>query len=293
MQIAVVRARATMAMLTLVVFAGAALTTAPGADAKPKKKGQVVKVMTRNVFLGADLGPGLDAGTIGEFVQANGGILREVPKRTSRAAPGRSRPRSATRPDLVGLQEVAWWRINETASLDPIAEGPSASETRFNFLRLLMDEVNRGKQRYRVAVVQNEFDFEAPADENEVPDDGEIQDLPGTDLEDAELNGRLTMRDVILVRKSQQVKTKKPTGGHFANLLPVTVAGAVPIDVTRGWTRVEAKVGTGPWFSFTNTHFEAFDDETQTPSIRQLQATEPASPAGTRTRTGRPSSSAT
>ena len=37
-----------------------------------------------------------------------------------------------------------------------------------------MDKVNRGKQRYRVAVVQNEFDFEAPADENEIPDDGEI-----------------------------------------------------------------------------------------------------------------------
>ena len=281
MQIAVVRARITTATLTLVALAGVALTTAPGAEAKPKKKGQAVKVMTRNVFLGADLGPGLDAGSIGEFVQANGGILREV---TETDFPRRSRALAAEirnkKPDLVGLQEVAWWRINETASLAPIADGPSASETRFNFLRLLMDEVNRGKQRYRVAVVQNEFDFEAPADENEVPDDGEIQNLPGTGLEDAELNGRLTMRDVILVRKSKQVKTKRPTGGNFTNLLPVTVAGAVPIDVTRGWTRVEAKVGAGPWFSFTNTHFEAFDDETQTPSIRQLQATETGEPGG-------------
>ena len=275
MQIAVVRARATMATLTLVALAGVALTTAPGAEAKPKKKG-VVKVMTRNVFLGADLTPGLEAGSIGEFVQANGGILREV---TQTEFPRRSRALAAEirnkKPDLVGLQEVAWWRINETASLDPIANGPSASQTRFNFLQLLMDKL----KGYRVAVVQNEFDFEAPADENGIPDDGEITGA-GPDLDDAELNGRLTMRDVILVKRSKQVKTKNPTSGHFGNLLNVTVAGAVPIDVTRGWTRVEAKVGKGPWFSFTNTHFEAFDDETETPSIRQLQATETGEPGG-------------
>ena len=40
------------------------------------------------------------------------------------------------------------------------------------------------------------------------------------------------------------------------------------------------RCGKGPWFSFTNTHFEAFDDETETPSIRQLQATELGQPDG-------------
>jgi len=275
--------RRTRRAIALVVGAAVALTVfavPAGADAKPKKKGQVVKVMTRNLFLGADLGPGLEADSIGEFVQANGEILREV---TETDFPRRSRALAAEirdkNPDLVGLQEVAWWRINETASLSPINDGPSASQNRFNFLKLLMDKVNRGKKRYKVAVVQEEFDFEAPADENEVPDDGEIMDA-GPDLDDAELNGRLTMRDVILVKRSKNVKIKNPRGGHFANLLEVTVAGAVPIDVTRGWTRVEAKVGKGPWFSFTNTHFEAFDDETEIPSIRQLQATETGGPGG-------------
>ena len=130
MQLAVAPVRATIAMLTLLVCAGAVLVTAPGADAKPKKKGQVVKVMTRNVFLGADLTPGLEAGSIGEFVDANGGILREVTEtdfpRRSKALANEIRDKA---PDVVGLQEVAWWRINETASLDPIAEGPSASRT--------------------------------------------------------------------------------------------------------------------------------------------------------------------
>ena len=227
-------------------------------------------------------------------MQANGGILSEV---TETDFPRRSRALAAEirdkKPDMVGLQEVAWWRINETASLDPINDGPSASETRFNFLQLLMDEVNRGKQRYRVAVVQNEFDFEAPADENEVPDDGEIQNLPGPGLEDAELNGRLTMRDVILVRKSKQVKTRNPTGGNFANLLPVTVAGAVPIDVTRGWTRVEAKVGRAHGSRSRTPISRRSTTRPRRPRSASSRPPRPASPAGTRTRTGRPSSSAT
>ena len=66
-----------------------------------------------------------------------------------------------------------------------------------------MDEVNRGKKRYTVAFIQKEFDFEAPADENQVPDDGEITNA-GPDVDDAELNGRLTMRDAILVREVEE-----------------------------------------------------------------------------------------
>jgi len=274
------RARRALAIVVGAAVAATAFAVPAGADAKPKKKGQVVKVMTRNVFLGADLGPGLAAGSIPEFIEANGGILREV---TETDFPRRSRALAAEirdkKPDLVGLQEVALWRTATPANLNFLNPdvGPTADTVRYDFLELLMDKVNRGdKKRYKVAVVQNEFDFEAPADENEVPDDGAL-DPP---FEDAELNGRLTMRDVILVKRSKRVKFKRPRGGHFANLLEVTVAGALPVPVTRGWTRVEARVGKGPWFSFTNTHFEAFDDETETPSIRQLQATETGEPDG-------------
>ena len=258
------------------------------ADAKPKKKGQVVKVMTRNIFLGADLSPALNAGSPSEFIPANGEILNEVDFTTfpsrSRALAAEIRAKS---PDLVGLQEVALWREDPTASLDPVfppgggPPQPQATIERYDFLELLMNKLNRRKKRYEVAVVQKEFDFEAPADENGRPDDGEIPDTPGVpELNDAELNGRLTMRDVIIVKKADRIRTKRARGGHFENLLEVTVGGVVTIPVTRGWTRVEAKVGRGPWFSFTNTHFEAFDDETQTPSIRQLQATEIGEPGG-------------
>jgi endonuclease/exonuclease/phosphatase family metal-dependent hydrolase len=265
--------------------ATAALALPLAAEGKPKKKAVPVKVMTRNIFLGADLTPGLEAPNPAAFFEANGEILREVDETDfPRRAPALAREIRKKKPDLVGLQEVALWRTGP-ASLDPIAEGPSATDVEHDFLDLLLDEVNRGKKRYRVAVMQPEFDFEAPANENGVPDDGP----PGSPfglLDDTELNGRLTMRDVILVRKNRKrakakIKVKNPIAGHFDNLLVVEVAGAVPVDVTRGWTAVDATVKKGKGkkqvkrkFRFFNTHFEAFDDETETPSIRQLQAQE-------------------
>jgi endonuclease/exonuclease/phosphatase family metal-dependent hydrolase len=287
MQIVLAPVRATVALLTLLLVATAILATAPGADAKPKKA-TVAKVMTRNLFLGADLSPALNAGSISEFIPANGEILNEVDltafRTRSRALADEIRAKS---PDFVGLQEVALWREDPVASIDPVfppgggPPQPRATIVREDFLDLLMARLNRGENRYKVAMVQKEFDFEAPGDENGVPDDGEIADVPGVpEVNDAELNGRLTMRDAILVKKSKRVKFRKPTGGNFANLLEVTVGGVVTIPVTRGWTQVEAKVGSGPWFTFTNTHFEAFDDETQSPSIRQLQAREIGQPGG-------------
>ena len=231
--------------------------------------------MTRNLFLGADLTPAIEAADFEDFIEKNGGILREV---MLTDFPRRARALAAEirneRPDLVGLQEVALWRTATPANLGGVSE-PAATDVRVDFLKELMERINQRKRLYKVAVVQNEFDFEAPADENDVDGDGELPDP----FDDAELNGRLTMRDAILVRRSDDVRFKRPRSGNFENLLELSVA-SVPVTVERGWTRIEAKVGDSPWFSFTNTHLEAFDDETETPSIRQLQATEVGGPDG-------------
>src|SRR3954469_7300453 len=70
------RAWAVAALASLVALAG--LAAAPGADAKKKPKTVPVKVMTRNLFLGADLGPALNSTGAQDFIHANGEILREV-----------------------------------------------------------------------------------------------------------------------------------------------------------------------------------------------------------------------
>ena len=266
----------------------ASLFVPMAAQAKSKKSINV-KVMTRNLFLGADLSPAINADGIGEFLEANGGILREVdetdfPRRSGLLADEIKKKK----PDLVGLQEVALWRSAPPCVTPALTGVPSATEVEYDWLDLLMDKLNRNKKLYKVAVVQNEFDFEAPADKNQAPDDGPppggLESCnPGNVIGDAEVNGRLTMRDAILVRKDSKVKVKNETGGNFENLLVVRVANAVDVPVTRGWTAVDAvaKKGKGKKkvkkkFRFINTHFEAFDDETEIPSIRSLQAQEMA-----------------
>jgi hypothetical protein len=233
-------------------------------------QGHVANVMTRNLYLGADLTPAIQAPTLPQFVQANGQILREV---TANNFPLRAKGLASeilkAKPDLVGLQEVALWRTGPP-SLTPVATGtPTATTVRYDYLAELLAELNRGPDRYEVVVVQNEFDLEAPGDENGVAGDG-----PNPAIADAEINGRLTMRDVILARTSGGVHTKNPQSANFATNLVVPVAG-VPITVKRGWTATDAKVRGSGWFRFVNTHLEAFH-----PLIRQAQAAELVAPTG-------------
>jgi endonuclease/exonuclease/phosphatase family metal-dependent hydrolase len=236
----------------------------PGAAAADSGQGRTVKVMTRNLYLGANLTPALTATTLPGFVNANGGILRSV---TATDFPLRSRALAdeirEKDPDLVGLQEVALWRTGPP-SLAPVLTGtPTATDVRYDFLDLLLDQVNRGPGKgYEVAVVQEEFDLEAPANENNVAGDGPAP------IVDAEINGRLTMRDVILVRHGHGIKVTDSDGDNFDDLLQLNIVG-VPLAIERGWTSVDAKVRGSGRFRFVNTHLEAFH-----PVIRRLQAEE-------------------
>lgn len=242
-------------------------------------RGHEVKVMTRNLYLGADLGPPIGAKSVGEFTELNGQVLREV---TANDFPVRAKGLAQEilkkKPDLVGLQEVALWRTGPP-SLEPLlnsAATPSATTVRYDYLKELLAQLNKGKGKpqYRVAVSQDEFDFEAPADENGVPGDG-----PNGAIPNAEVNGRLTMRDVILVRNGAGVAFKHPKAGHFANLLTETISG-VKVTVTRGWVAIDAKVRGSHLFRFVDTHLEAFDPASEVPSIRARQAAELVAPGG-------------
>ena len=99
----------------------------------------------------------------------------------------------------------------------------------------------------------------------------------------------LTMRDVILVRQNAGIKVRKPSQGTFPTLLRVNVAG-ITVDVTRGWTALEAKVRGGNWFKFVNLHHEAFDSSNSNTTnqgstvgqgqIREAQAKSLIAPGG-------------
>jgi hypothetical protein len=218
-----------------------------------------VNVMTRNLYLGADLTPAILAGSLKTFVAATGKILRDVTHNDfPTRAEGLADEILEKEPDLVGMQEVALWRT-APVNFEVLTKGPSATTVRYDFLEELLDELNSEGQEYEAVVVQNQFDLEAPADED---------NNFGTGPEGADINGRLTMRDVILAKSGSGVVTSNPKGANFKSLLVLPVLGN-PLTIRRGWTSVDATVRGSRPFHFVNTHLEAFH-----PVIRAQQAEE-------------------
>jgi endonuclease/exonuclease/phosphatase family metal-dependent hydrolase len=247
--------RPKLTLLITVLVTALAIPAAAHAKTNPK-----ITVMTRNVFLGADLGPAINAPTLPQAVDGAGVIWNELQstKFAERAVP-LAREIKRSRADLVGLQEVALWRIQTPSDLGapPSGVGAPATQVSQDFLAILRAELGRS---YRVVAVQNEFDAELPVDANQT-------DEPGS-FNGADFDARLTMRDVILVRRGSKVKLGKTRKGHFDTRYEPNVGGVV-IPVDRGWVSVEGTL-RGHKFRFVNTHLEAFGD----PTIREAQAKE-------------------
>jgi endonuclease/exonuclease/phosphatase family metal-dependent hydrolase len=252
------------------------------ADAKKKGKGgQKVTVMTRNVFLGADLGPALEASDIPSAIDGAGQIWNEFQstKFPERAVP-LAREIKESKADLVGLQEVATW-FKQTPSdggappISPIAGATPATDVEQDFLALLEQELKNVGAKYRVVRVQEEFSGELPVDEDQNDATG-TGPLAGFG---ADFDARLLMHDVILAKKGTKVKLGATNAGHFTTRFQPSISG-VEIPVDRGWVSVEAKVkgkskkkgkkAAASKFRFINTHLEAFGD----PTIREAQANE-------------------
>ena len=218
-----------LALLTALAAVLAIPSAATAAPLPSPPNGSVVTVMSRNLYLGADLGPAIGADNVCEAIDAGGQILNDV---DASDFPARAKLLAAeiasAKPDLVGLQEVALWRFQPNSDFT----GSPATTVRYDFLQLLLDEMAARGANYSVAVVQDEFDQELPADR-----DG--SDATNEFICGADEDGRLTMRDAILVRNDRDIQVSNPQSGQFDELYEVVLGGAIPIDVERGWTSLE------------------------------------------------------
>jgi endonuclease/exonuclease/phosphatase family metal-dependent hydrolase len=201
----------------------------------------VLKVMTRNLYLGADLGPVLAVTSFGELVQEVGTAWAKVqatdfPVRAEALAD----EIAWFDPHVVGLQEVELWR-SQIPGDGPVS---AAATVEFDFLELLLDALAaRGSHYEPVAVVTN-FDLEAPR--LDVTSPNFLQDI------------RLTDRDVILARTdlpSSVFSVSNGQGARFAANL--SIAGPVlgEVVLSRGWTAVDATI-QGRTVRIVNTHLE-------------------------------------
>jgi endonuclease/exonuclease/phosphatase family metal-dependent hydrolase len=225
--------RATRILLALVLTLAVA---APAAQAQPKKPKKVnVTVMTRNIYLGGNIFHPIGSPDLDTFKQKTSELWAEVQKTDfvgTRAAL-LAREVKRTKPDLVGLQEVAIWRRSSDGQSD--GNATPAKQVVYDFLKTFRRELVRLGLKYSVGVVQREADIEAPL--------REAYDV------------RLTMHDVILVKKRPDLKiTKRLSKNYEADIGVPTPAGTLTSN--RGWTAVDGKL-KGKKFRFVNTHLEA------------------------------------
>ncbi len=227
-------------MLMLALAATMLLPAAASAgSSRSKPKTADVTVMTRNLYLGADIIKLATAANRDDFEQQAAALFQTVRQTdfSSRSALIADEIRR-TKPDIVGLQEVALWR----KGADGVKDGSAtpATEVVYDWLVDLNRELKERKLRYRVVRTQDQFDFEGPT-------------ALGHDI-------RFTQRDAVLVKIDRNVKYRGVRSGNFkAGLqVPLNAIGQTA-DVNRGYVRLDATV-RGAKFRFVNTHLEAYNE---------------------------------
>ncbi len=207
-----------------------------------------VSVMTRNLYLGGDITRPLAAtqGLSGvpaliAFGQANHGLRATVDATNFPARAKLLADEIAARdPDLIGLQEVALWR-HGPMQLDQLGVA-NATTVDYDFLAILRSALAARGLRYDVVHVQPESDVEGPA----------FAAFPGDPTSRDE---RLTMRDAILKRSSNDIKIEASGGNQYASRISVPIGGTV-FTFIRGYNWADVRAGSER-FRFVNTHLES------------------------------------
>jgi endonuclease/exonuclease/phosphatase family metal-dependent hydrolase len=213
------------------------------AEAKRPIEPSQPTVMTRNLYLGALLDPAIAAPDAPSAYTAIGDIYKHVQDMNFNArAELLANEIEANDPDLIGLQEVTHWMR------DDVVDGPTtqATETVYDYLDLLMKELDSRGLNYSVAVSQNEADLEFPADTS---GDGS-----------PDFDARMLMRDVILAKEGVKV-TATGHGNYSSNAFASTAAFGT-VTILRGYTWADVRINNtdarGKKFRFVNTHLESF-----------------------------------
>jgi endonuclease/exonuclease/phosphatase family metal-dependent hydrolase len=227
--------------ISLFVFLGILCVLPLSARERDGRSSDTIKVMTQNLYIGADLLRVVNAGGLEDIPVAVAETLQIIqqtnfPERAKAIAEEIKR----LKPDVIGLQEVTLLRTQfpgDFLSGNPIA----AEDVMYDYLDILLAALRKQGLHYQVAAIVQNADVEVPAfagvDENGIP---------------LFMDVRLTDHDVILARKS--IKTKNPLAQNYQINLQIPIDSFV-IEFTRGYTAIDAKV-RGQWYRVANTHLE-------------------------------------
>jgi endonuclease/exonuclease/phosphatase family metal-dependent hydrolase len=263
------RSRLLAAMSATVVGIGLLAVPLSSAEAAARP-GKPLTVMTRNLYLGADINrPVVAAAT----AQAQGKTAQEIlvalanATHTTRAivdrtdftarAPLLADEIAHARPDLVGMQEVSLWR---SGPLDLAHVGvPDATHVDYDFLQILLDELAARGLDYEAVQIGNRADVEAPSFTG--------SPFTGTMSGDA-VDVRLTMRDVVLMHVEDGLSVlDEDQAVYDVNLVVPLLGNTISFD--RGYQWVDVRAGAQR-FRFVNSHFEAFSSDIAYAQAAQL-----------------------
>ncbi len=198
-----------------------------------------ITVMSRNLYLGADLDPIISAQNPNQvpFIAAQAWatiVASNFPQRAQALAD----EIAATQPDLIGLQEATVYRRQSPSDFVLGNRSLNATVVAYDFVALLLAALAERGLDYQVASIVRNSDIELPIFTGQGP-------LPFDDI-------RYTDSDVILARAG--VETSNPVARNYDAFVPLSVGG-LPLRGLRGWTAVDAVVN-GQTIRFANTHLE-------------------------------------
>ena len=214
---------------------------APTTESCPRE----LTVMSRNLYLGADLAPAMGAVMSGDPIQIIAAVSQLWAGVQATNFPERAVALAgeieAVQPALIGMQEVTLFRSG------PVGDPAPAETVQLDYLQLLLNALEGRGLHYAPVVVTQEFDAELPG----FLAPGVLQDM------------RLTDRDVILARTdlpSWQMSLSNVQEGHFVTnvQLPIGESGEV-FTLLRGWNSVDVQL-LGQDLRFLNAHVETPDN---------------------------------
>ena len=217
------------------------------ASATGAKTPVTVTVMTRNLYLGANLDAIVQARSAPEaFIAVERGWsdvqTNDFPTRARAIA----REIATVKPDVVGLQELALYRTQTPPDLS----STPATTVALDYVRELRSALAARRLKYRFVGIGSWTDAELPAG------------YP------AKMDIRMTLRDGVLVRVDRRLKVRRVGKTQYATTTSLfggfvtAKRGHVYADLTKAGRR----------FRFITTHLESFSDASQVAQGQELAA---------------------
>ena len=169
-------------------------------------------------------------------------------RRRQRPDPARSRPPTTSRPGprawptRSSTRSPTWsacrrWRSGAPRRSTRRPDRADATTVRYDYLPELLAELNKGRTALRSRRRPGRVRPRGAGRRERG-----ARRRPAARLPDAEINGRLTMRDVILARRGAGVQTWNAAGRQLRHPARTCRSSGQPLPIKRGWTATDAKV---------------------------------------------------